>query len=94
MLSSQPIRISLRVDKEVKIKHIIAQICAVPEIGIDFSSKLSSLCLYAQANGVVRGIFNPEQPLNSYQVATNEIEACELMTRGGRDALIQLYQSD
>lgn len=94
MMSGQPIRISLRVDKEVKIKHIVAQICAIPDVGIDVASKSSTLCLYAQANGIIRGIFNPEQPLNSYQVATNEIEAFELVTRSARDALRLLYQQD
>jgi hypothetical protein len=50
--------------------------------------------LYAQTKGLIKGIFNPEVPLNSYQVSANEVEAIEIVTREGREVIKEFYDKN
>ncbi|TNV87076.1 hypothetical protein FGO68_gene9179 [Halteria grandinella] len=91
-LNNQPIKVSLRVDKDIKIYQILQQLCEIKEVNIDLQSNQTAVSLYAIQKGQIRGIFNQELRLNSYQVSSNEIEAIEHLTRKGRDAIKELYR--
>ena len=78
-MNSQPIKISIRVDKDIKIGQIIKQIATIPEINIDLEAKNTNIFLYVQSKGVIKGIFNPEFRLSQYNFQGDEIEAIELL---------------
>lgn len=66
-MNNRPIRISLRVEKEAKMSQIMQQIAQIPEVNIDLGAKHTSLCMYAQSKGLIKGVFNPEYRLIQYQ---------------------------
>ena len=70
-------------EKDARISQIIQQITAIPEVNIDSvsESKHTQLVLYAQSKGIVRGIFNQDNRLTQYHVASNDIEAIEILTK-------------
>lgn len=42
--------------------------------------------------GIIRGVFNPDNRLSNYNLLNNEIEAIEVLNRGGRDAIRDYYR--
>ena len=92
MTNDQPIHISLRVEKDIKIGQLMQLICEVKEVNIEPISRISQLCLYSQTKGTIRGIFNPEYRLTQYNLLTNEVEAIELLTRKGREVIANHYK--
>jgi hypothetical protein len=69
-------------------------ISEVREVNIDTNSKVSTVVLYSQIKGIIRGIFNPEYRLTQYNLLTNEIEAIEVLSRKGRDVIKNLYRAN
>ncbi|CDW76980.1 ubiquitin carboxyl-terminal hydrolase 15 [Stylonychia lemnae] len=92
--NDQPIHIAIRVERDAKIATIIQQICDIKEVNIDPSQRTSSLVLFSQTKGILRGIFNPEQKLLNYNLLNNEIEAIEVLNSRGRDVIRQFYRSN
>lgn len=68
-MNNQPIRVSIRVDKDAKIGQIMCQIAGIKEVNVDLAARHTTLILYAQTKGVIRGIFNPEYRLTQYHVS-------------------------
>ncbi len=63
-------------------------IADIREANVDLALQTTTLVMYAQQKGIVRGIFNPDSPLASYHVAmTGEIEAIEVLTKQGRERI-------
>jgi hypothetical protein len=68
------------------------QICEIREVNIDSQSRVSSLVLFSQVKGIIRGIFNPENRLSNYNLFNNEIEAIEVLNKRGREAIRDFYR--
>ena len=69
-------------------------IMEIKEVNMDPESKVSQLVLYSSIKGSVRGIFNSESKLNLYNLLTNEIDAIEVLTNKGRDAIKAFYRDN
>lgn len=85
---------ALRVDKDARISKIIQDICDIKEVNIDSKRRSSSLVLFSQIKGIIRGIFNPELLLSNYNLINNEIEAYEVLNNKGRDMVREFYQKN
>lgn len=70
------------------------QICEIREVNIDPTSRSSSLVLFSQMKGIIRGIFNPENRLSNYNLLNNEIEAIEVLNGRGREAIRDFYRDN
>ena len=92
--NDQPIHIAIRVDKDTKISALMQQICDIREVNIDSQARMSSLVLFSQSKGIIRGIFNPDNRLSNYNLLNNEIEAIEVLNRRGRDHIREFYRSN
>ena len=56
----------------------------IRDVNIDPTSEGTALVLYSSSKGIIRGIFNNEYRMTSYNMLTNEVEAIEVLTRKGR----------
>lgn len=64
------------------------------DVNIDLNTQVSSVVLYSQIKGIIRGIFNQEYKLTQYNLITNEIEAIEVLSRKGRETIKAHYKTN
>ncbi len=92
--NDQPIHICIKVDKDIKIGHLLQQIIEFRDVNIDTGSATSTLILYSAQRNSVRGVFNSDYKLTQYNLLGNEIEAIEVLTKKGRETIAKFYMEN
>ena len=95
MNNDQPMRIMIKVDNEIKIADLITKIAQIRELNIETPLRKTEIVVFQRTtSNNLRGVMNPENKLNQYNVAGMDIMAAEILTRAGRDTIRKFYMDN